>query len=149
MGDAEITASRWRSVEVGRVVLFSKPSPYAGKIAVIVEIIDHKRVLVDGPSEDASLAVPRHSAQLSNIALSPIVMEKVPRAIGHGPLAAKWKAQEVEKKWTATPFAQSRDKSAKRKALTDFERFKVMRLRKQVRFEEKKALAKIRATAKA
>lgn len=65
MGDAEITASRyvqdhsppsdhegqksnnltrWRAVEVGRVVLFSKPSVYAGKIAVIVEIIDHKRV---------------------------------------------------------------------------------------------------------
>ncbi|QDS69909.1 hypothetical protein FKW77_001274 [Venturia effusa] len=140
---------KWRSVEVGRVVLFSKPSLYAGKIAVIVEIIDHKRVLVDGPSEDATLAVPRHSAQLSNIALTSIVMEKVPRAIGHGPLAAKWKAQEIEKKWKGTSFAQSRDKSAKRKALTDFERFKVMRLRKQVRFEEKKALAKIRATAKA
>lgn len=31
-------------MEVGRVVLFSKPSAYAGKIAVIVEIIDHKRV---------------------------------------------------------------------------------------------------------
>jgi len=74
-------------------------------------------------------------------------LEKIPRGIGHGPLAAKWKAQEVDKKWKETPFAKGRDKSAKRRALTDFERFKVMRLRKQVRFEEKKALAKIRAKA--
>jgi hypothetical protein len=42
--DRKLTFTRWRSVEVGRVVLFSKPSVYAGKIAVIVEIIDHKRV---------------------------------------------------------------------------------------------------------
>lgn len=43
MGDADITASAWRNVEVGRVVLFSE-GPYAGKLAAIVEIIDHKRV---------------------------------------------------------------------------------------------------------
>jgi len=147
MGDADITASRWRMVEVGRVVLFSKPSLYAGKIAVIVEIIDHKRILVEGPSEDLSQIVPRHSAQLSNVALTPIVMTDLPRAIGTGPLIAKWKKQEVDKKWAETTFSKNRDKSAKRRALNDFERFKVMRLRKQVRFEEKKALAKIRASA--
>ena len=36
-------ASKWRLVEVGRVVLFNE-GPYAGRLAVIVEIIDHKRV---------------------------------------------------------------------------------------------------------
>lgn len=43
MGDANITTSEWRQVQVGRVVLFSR-GPYAGKLAVIVEIVDHKRV---------------------------------------------------------------------------------------------------------
>ncbi|KAH0306416.1 hypothetical protein KCU71_g9507, partial [Aureobasidium melanogenum] len=51
MGDADIKASQWRLVEVGRVVLFST-GPYAQKLAAVVEIIDHKRVLVEGPSSD-------------------------------------------------------------------------------------------------
>jgi large subunit ribosomal protein L14e len=43
MGDAEIKASSWRLVEVGRVVLIHG-GPSDGKLAAIVEIIDHKRV---------------------------------------------------------------------------------------------------------
>lgn len=43
MGDANVTTSEWRTVQVGRVVLFAR-GPYAGKLATIVEIIDHKRV---------------------------------------------------------------------------------------------------------
>lgn len=48
MGDAEVTASQWKYVEVGRVALFSA-GPFAGKIAAIVEIIDHKRVCQHQP----------------------------------------------------------------------------------------------------
>lgn len=43
MGDANITTSAWRLVEVGRVVLFNE-GVYEGRLAAIVEIIDHKRV---------------------------------------------------------------------------------------------------------
>lgn len=43
MGDAEVTASSWKLVEVGRVALFSN-GPYAGRLAAIIQIIDHKRV---------------------------------------------------------------------------------------------------------
>lgn len=43
MGSVEVTASAWRLVEVGRVVLFAS-GEHATKLAVIVEIIDHKRV---------------------------------------------------------------------------------------------------------
>lgn len=41
--EIEIKASQWRLVEVGRVVLFTH-GQYTGRLAVIVEIIDHKRV---------------------------------------------------------------------------------------------------------
>lgn len=44
MGDATIEGSKWRLVEVGRVVLLQGNGPYAGRLATIVEIIDHKRV---------------------------------------------------------------------------------------------------------
>ena len=43
MGDATIEASKWRTVEVGRVVLLDGGA-HTGKLATIVEIIDHKRV---------------------------------------------------------------------------------------------------------
>lgn len=43
MGDATITTSQWRLVEVGRVVLFNE-GEFEGRLAVVVEIIDHKRV---------------------------------------------------------------------------------------------------------
>jgi large subunit ribosomal protein L14e len=43
MGEPDIQTSNWRHVEVGRVVLFSS-GVYEGRLAAIVEIIDHKRV---------------------------------------------------------------------------------------------------------
>ena len=45
MGDAEITTSAWRLVEVGRVVIIND-GKYEGRLATIVEIIDHKRVRI-------------------------------------------------------------------------------------------------------
>lgn len=103
--------------------------------------------MVDGPSDDKDKAVPRGSAPLSNLSLTNIVIPKLPRGIGHGPLKAKWAAAEVDKNWKDSSFAKSRVRSSKRRALTDFERFKVMRLRKQVRFEAAKELTKIKASA--
>lgn len=44
MGEAVIEGSNWRLVEVGRVVAINGDHPYAGRLAAIVEIIDHKRV---------------------------------------------------------------------------------------------------------
>jgi ribosomal protein L14E/L6E/L27E len=39
----DIKTTSWKLVEVGRVVLI-RSGPYTGKLATIVEIIDHKRV---------------------------------------------------------------------------------------------------------
>lgn len=43
MAEIDIKASSWKLVEVGRVVLI-RGGPYTGKLAVIVEIVDHRRV---------------------------------------------------------------------------------------------------------
>lgn len=43
MAEIDVKASSWKSVEVGRVVLFLRGT-YAGRLAAIVEIVDHKRV---------------------------------------------------------------------------------------------------------
>ncbi|KAK5006269.1 hypothetical protein LTR16_005434, partial [Cryomyces antarcticus] len=130
MGEVSVKASEWRLVEVGRVILFST-GPYTNRLAAIVEIIDHKRILVDGPSSKPESVVPRHSAALADVSLTPIVITQLPRASGTGALKALWEKHGVESTWDNSAWAKNRDRSAKRRALTDFERFKVMRLRKQ------------------
>ena len=49
MASIDIKSTSWKLVEVGRVVLI-RTGPYTGKLAAIVEIIDHNRVCsIDTP----------------------------------------------------------------------------------------------------
>ncbi|ROV94155.1 hypothetical protein VSDG_05693 [Cytospora chrysosperma] len=146
MGDATISAPKWRLVEVGRVVLIQE-GPDAGRLATIVEIIDHKRALVDGPASDAALAVPRQAVSFSHCLLSDMVVPNLPRGARTSTVKKFWEKAEIDKKWKASNWAKTKDRQAKRAALTDFDRFKVMRLKKQRRFEERKSLAKVKASA--
>lgn len=43
MADIDVKLASWKLVEVGRLVLIRR-GPYAGKLAAIVEIVDHRRV---------------------------------------------------------------------------------------------------------
>ncbi|EEB07783.1 60S ribosomal protein L14 [Schizosaccharomyces japonicus yFS275] len=122
-----------RYVEVGRVVLVKNTS----KIAVIVDIVDHKRAVVDSPIDE----VARQVINYNDLILTPIVMD-LPRGARSGIVAKKWKAQEVEKKWQATAWAKKFETQKVRSQLNDFERFAVMRLKKQRRNEVRVALAK-------
>ena len=92
------------------------------------------QVLVDGPSTKKELYVPRHAVALQNLILTPLVISKLPRAAGTGALAKAWKKDEIDSKWESSTWAQKRKQKERRRALTDFERFKVMRLKKQVRY---------------
>lgn len=148
MAEISITASQWRQVEVGRVVLFTHDK-FVNRLATIVEIIDHKRVrvesasldstelteyqaLVDGPSKDTKMAVPRHAAALGNLILTHIVIPQLPRAAGRGAVAKAWEKNEVEQKWEESAWAKRRATREKRRNLTDFARFRVLKLNKQV-----------------
>jgi large subunit ribosomal protein L14e len=91
------------------------------------------QVLVDNPSEDPEKRVPRHSANLSYMSLTGIVIPKLPLAVGTGALKKKWEEHKVDEKWNSSNFAKSRQRSIRRTELTDFDRYKVMRLKKQVR----------------
>ncbi|KAL2758478.1 hypothetical protein ACRALDRAFT_1080296 [Sodiomyces alcalophilus JCM 7366] len=147
MGDATIEGSQWRLVEVGRVVLIQDGHPYAGRLAAIVEIIDHKRVLVEGPSSNPDLAVPRQSLPLASALLSSLTIDKLPRGARHAALKKFWQEANIDEKWKETNWFKRRTQIERRKNLTDFDRFKVMRLKKQRRFAERKELAKIKASA--
>ncbi|KAI5846173.1 ribosomal protein L14-domain-containing protein [Tricharina praecox] len=133
----EVKASQWRLVEVGRLVLIND-GPSKGKLATIVEIIDHKRVLIDSP--DAG--VPRQSFPLAHVSLTSIILTTLPRGARTGVVAKVWEKEGVAEKWAKSALAKRIASTEKRWALNDFDRFKVMVLKKQRRFEVKKAVAK-------
>lgn len=105
------------------------------------------QVLVDGPSTDSKTAVPRQAIALAKLVLTPIVLEKLPRGARTGVVKAQWEKAGIEAKWQQSAWAKKRAQLERRRALTDFERFKVMRFKKQARFEVRKALAKVKASA--
>ena len=90
------------------------------------------QVLVDGPASKPGSVVPRHSAALKDVSRTPIVIKGLPLRAGNGAIKAAWEKAGVEGTWNNSTWAKSRAQSDKRRNLTDFERFKVMRLRKQV-----------------
>merc|ERR1711939_1021997 len=139
MSNVDIKPAGWKLIEVGRVVTL-RSGPFEGKLATIVEIIDAGRILIDGPSTKEGAAVPRQAIHTSTVSLTPWVIPNLPEAAGTG---------AVKKLWAESSWAKKREQFERRKNLTDFERFKVMRLKKQQRFETMKAHAKVRATAKA
>ncbi|BDD61726.1 hypothetical protein MPDQ_001490 [Monascus purpureus] len=146
MADIDLKLAQWKLVEVGRVVLI-RSGPYTGKLAVIVQIVDHKRVLVDGPSGDEKKIVPRHVLSLAHATLTHFVIPKLPLAAGTGPVKKLWEKSEIDNKWAKSNFAQKTERAERRKNLTDFERFKVLRLKKQARYEVQKSYAKVKAAA--
>lgn len=77
--------------------------------------------------------MPRHVLNLAHATLTPYVIPKLPRAAGTGPVRKLWQQNEIDGKWAKSNYAQKADRFERRKNLTDFERFKVLRLKKQVR----------------
>ena len=93
------------------------------------------------------MAVPRQAVALSQVFLSSLVVEGLNRGSRHGTVQKAWAKSEIDSKWKESNWAKKREQIQRRKGLTDFDRFKVLRLKKQRRFEERKALAKIKASA--
>ena len=104
-------------------------------------------MLVEGPSSDPALASTRQAIPLSKALLSHLKVEGLNRGSRHATLKQLWEKSEIDAKWKESNWAKKRDQMQRRKALTDFERFKVLRLKKQRRFEERKSLAKVKAAA--
>ncbi|KAJ1828694.1 hypothetical protein IWW55_006316, partial [Coemansia sp. RSA 2706] len=117
-----------RMVEVGRVVLVTHGGD-AGKIATIVEIVDHNRAIVDGPTT----GVARQVIGYKNVVLTDIVVKRLPRGVRSATLAKFLEKEQVVEAWQKTAWAQKLEARKRRAAMSDFDRFKLMRLRKQQR----------------
>ncbi|KMS64783.1 hypothetical protein BVRB_042710 [Beta vulgaris subsp. vulgaris] len=123
-------------VEIGRVV-FINYGPDYGKLAVIIDVVDQNRALVDGPS------VNRHQLVFKRMTLTPLKMS-ISRCPRRGTLLKAWEKDEVESKWSSTSFAKKIAKQQSRASLTDFGRFQVLMARKQKAFQLKKELSQLK-----
>jgi len=94
--------------------------PDAGKLATIIEIIDAKRVLIDGPQNITG--VHRQTILVKRISLTDFVVAGVGRGATQKNLDAAWKKEGTLAKWEATAWAKKIDNKKKRAAQTDFDR---------------------------
>ena len=101
--------------------------PDYGKLVVIVDIVDTKRVLIDS----ADKSMPRCIYPLKRLSLTKIKVAKIHRGARTGTLIKKTKADDIVAKFKKTPSSIKQEKYKLRSNLSDFDRFKVMVLRKQ------------------
>mmetsp|Transcript_21187 Transcript_21187/g.15518 ORF Transcript_21187/g.15518 Transcript_21187/m.15518 type:complete len:130 (+) Transcript_21187:36-425(+) len=115
-------------VEVGRVVVITY-GPDLGKLATIVDIVDGKRVLIDGPQ--SITGVHRQVIGNKRIQLTGIVASGLTRNATQKSLKAAWEEQNILGKWKETSWAKKLDSKNKRAATSDFDRFKVRVAKKE------------------
>ncbi|KAG1239924.1 hypothetical protein G6F68_018164 [Rhizopus microsporus] len=117
-----------RQVEVGRVVLINSGVD-AGKLAVIVDIVDHNRALIDGPTT----GVARQAFPYRRMVLTPLVLKSLPRNAGQTALKKVLEKSEVVAAWNKTAWAKKIEQRNVRASLSDFDRFKLLKFKNQVR----------------
>lgn len=111
-------------VQVGRVARINY-GPLEGKLATIVDIVSDKRVLVDG--ED----IQRQIIPVARLQLTRQVI-KVGRGARTGALRKVIAKEQVAQKFSQSTLGKHYASQARRQNLTDFERFKVLVLRRRL-----------------
>ncbi|KAJ1538980.1 60S ribosomal protein L14, partial [Nowakowskiella sp. JEL0078] len=105
-------------VEVGRVVLVTYGTD-AGKLAVVVGIIDHNRV-----------RVARQSLSFKRLSLTPLIV-KVPALVGTKALTAIVAEANIVENFAKTSWGKKLANRSIRESLNDFDRFKLFVAKKE------------------
>ncbi|CAK85710.1 unnamed protein product (macronuclear) [Paramecium tetraurelia] len=113
-------------VEVGRVVKINY-GPQEGKLATIVEILNDKRVLIDGPTT----GVQRQVIPIRRLTLTKFNLKGATRGARTGVITKAIKKSDPFAQYAQTIAAKKVAKKALRAKLNDFDRFRVMILRKR------------------
>ncbi|KAI8375930.1 ribosomal protein L14-domain-containing protein [Radiomyces spectabilis] len=131
-----------RQVEVGRVVLLNYGAD-SGKLAVIVDIVDHNRALIDGPTT----GVARQAYPYRRLTLTSLVVKGLPRAAGQKVVKKYLEKNATIAAWEKTAWAQKLAQRETRANLSDFDRFKLMKFKAQRRFATRTAVAQAKKQA--
>ncbi|XP_045113805.1 60S ribosomal protein L14-like isoform X1 [Portunus trituberculatus] len=110
-------------IQIGRVVYLNE-GPYRGKLAVVVDIIDCNKALIDGPCS----GVPRQAFKFSEMFLTKYLL-KINRSQRSKILRNAWEAEQINEKFAASKWNQNLEKEVVRSNMTDFDRYKLGRAR--------------------
>eukprot|EP00928_Gymnodinium_smaydae_P087788 TRINITY_DN719_c0_g2_i3.p2 TRINITY_DN719_c0_g2~~TRINITY_DN719_c0_g2_i3.p2 ORF type:complete len:134 (+),score=43.47 TRINITY_DN719_c0_g2_i3:1080-1481(+) len=127
-----------RFVEPGRLALITY-GPCEGKLCTVVDIVDQKRVIVDGP--EGVTGVKRHMMPVKRLSLTDMKCS-IPRAAREKTLRKALETGEVMKKWSETAWAKKLKVKATKKEMSDFDRFKLYQAKKKRSKAVKVALKK-------
>mmetsp|Transcript_44445 Transcript_44445/g.127255 ORF Transcript_44445/g.127255 Transcript_44445/m.127255 type:complete len:136 (-) Transcript_44445:99-506(-) len=127
-----------RFVEPGRLALITY-GPCAGKMCTVVDIVDQKRVVVDGPVSVTGVA--RHMMPVKRLSLTDF-KTTVPRGAREKTLRGALERDGIMSKWAETSWAKKVKAKETRAAMSDFDRFKLMVAKKKRSATVKKALKK-------
>merc|ERR1711976_1116223 len=105
-------------MQVGRVVYINY-GPCKGKTAVVIDIVDENRIMVNGPTT----GVPRQVIPTKRLALTRFLISTVLRNQHEAKLTENITAYDLEKK---------RNAQAVRARNSDFDRFRALVLRRKV-----------------
>ncbi|KRZ76456.1 60S ribosomal protein L14 [Trichinella papuae] len=106
-------------VQIGRVIYIARGRE-RGKLAVIVNVVDGNRALVDGPG------LKRQMINFKNMLLTKMTL-KITHYDKTKAIIAAWEKANINELWSKTKMAQSRRRSALRAKMSDFDRFKLMK----------------------
>mmetsp|Transcript_147166 Transcript_147166/g.256893 ORF Transcript_147166/g.256893 Transcript_147166/m.256893 type:complete len:134 (+) Transcript_147166:95-496(+) len=116
-----------RFVEPGRLALITY-GPCEGKMCTIIDIVDQKRVIVDGP--ESITGVRRHMMPVKRLSLTDFV-SKIVRGAREKTLKKALEDGEVMTKWGATSWAKKLEAKKNKASMSDFDRFKLMVAKKK------------------
>ena len=114
-----------RFVEVGRVIVVNY-GPLTGKLAVIVDILTTTKVIIQGLKG----GVRRQELSLRRVTLTDYKID-IKRGAKRAEVLKAIEDFKLEEKFKKSNFAKKNEIRQKRANLTDFDRFKVMRLRQK------------------
>ena len=114
-----------RFVEVGRVIVINY-GPLTGKLAVIVDILTTTKVVIQGLKG----GVRRQELSLRRVTLTDYKVD-IKRGAKSAEVLKAIEDYKLEEKFKKSTFAKKSEIRHKRANLTDFDRFKVMRLRQK------------------
>ena len=117
-----------RFPEPGRLALITY-GPCAGKMCTIVDIVDQKRVVVDGPEK--LTGVRRHMMPLRRLSLTD-QKTTIPRGAREKTLKKALAKENTMATWEKTSWAKKVNSKKARAAMSDFDRFKLMVARKKL-----------------
>ncbi|XP_076350402.1 large ribosomal subunit protein eL14-like [Tachypleus tridentatus] len=129
-------------VQIGRVARIAH-GDNAGKLCVIVDVIDQNRALVDGPCT----AVGRQGMPFKRLRLTKFRI-KIPHSTSTKVVRKAWEKESITDKWKESSTAKKIDARKLRSKMNDFDRFKLYKAKQAMNREIRRKFLKLKAQAK-